>query len=126
MEEKLLEVMVDSRVEVIPSIFNQALMELGATVCVPNGAPHCDKCPWKSFCEAKKQGRISELPVKKKEKSRRIEERTVFVIKDGEKLALHKRVNKGFLAGLYELPNVEGYLCLPFFILLFRRIFYAS
>ena len=96
--------------KVIPSIFNQALMELGATVCLPNGAPHCQACPWQEFCEAKKQNKIAELPVKKKAKARRIEEKTVFIIKDGEQIALHKRANKGLLAGLYELPNVEGYL----------------
>lgn len=110
METKLLELMCDENAQVIPSIFNQALMELGATVCVPNGAPHCEKCPWSHLCEAKKQGRIVELPVKKKAKARKIEERTVLIIKDGEQVALHKRANKGLLAGLYELPNIEGYL----------------
>ena len=94
----------------IPSVFNQALMELGATVCIPNGAPHCEVCPWKDICEAKKQNRITELPVKKKAKTRRIEKKTVLVIKDGEKLALHKRASKGLLAGLYELPNTKGHL----------------
>jgi len=110
MEEKLLEIMTDDNLDVIPQMFNQALMELGATVCMPNGAPHCEKCPWSHLCEAKKQDRIADLPVKKKAKARRIEERTVFIIKDGEQVALHKRTNKGLLAGLYELPNVEGYL----------------
>ena len=94
----------------IPSVFNQALMELGATVCLPNGAPRCENCPWKDICEARKQNRIAELPVKKKAKIRRVEEKTVFIVKDGEKIALHKRAKKGLLAGLYELPNVEGYL----------------
>ncbi len=96
--------------ELIPSIFNQALMELGATVCVPNGAPHCEVCPWYEFCEARLQNRIDELPVKKKCKERRIEKKTVLIVKDGEQLALHKRANEGLLAGLYELPNVEGHL----------------
>lgn len=100
----------DLESEVNPSVFNQALMELGATVCVPNGAPHCECCPWHELCEARKQGRIGELPVKTKAKARRIEEKTVLVIKDGEQLALHKRPKKGLLAGLYELPNVEGHL----------------
>ena len=94
----------------IPSVSNQALMELGATVCLPNGAPRCENCPWKDICEARKQNRIAELPVKKKAKIRRVEEKTVFIVKDGEKIALHKRAKKGLLAGLYELPNVEGYL----------------
>lgn len=97
-------------VKVIPSVFNQALMELGATVCLPNGAPRCEVCPWEEICEARKQGRIDELPVKKKAKARRVEEKTVLIIKDGEQLALHKRPEKGLLAGLYELPNLDGYL----------------
>ena len=82
-------------------------MELGAMVCVPNGAPHCEECPWNAFCEARLQERIDELPVKKKKAARRIEERTVFILRDGEKIALHKRPGKGLLAGLYELPNCE-------------------
>lgn len=86
--------------------FNQALMEIGALVCVPNGEPHCGECPWKELCEAKRHGKIRELPVKKKAKARRIERRTVLIIRDGEKILLHKRPSKGLLAGLYELPNV--------------------
>ena len=112
MEEKL-QTLMGSMTEdgyLIPSVFNQALMELGATVCLPNGAPRCENCPWKDICEARKQNRIAELPVKKKAKIRRVEEKTVFIVKDGEKIALHKRAKKGLLAGLYELPNVEGYL----------------
>ena len=113
MEEKLLELMnstTEVTNKVIPSIFNQALMELGATVCLPNGAPRCDACPWHDLCEARKQDRIAELPVKSKAKARRIEEKTVFIVKDGERLALHKRPKKGLLAGLYELPNAEGHM----------------
>ena len=109
MEEKLYELMNQSDSKVVPSVFNQALMELGATVCVPNGVPHCEVCPWGEICEARKQERITELPVKKKAKERRVEEKTILIIKDGDRLALHKRGKKGLLAGLYELPNVEGY-----------------
>lgn len=90
--------------------FNQALMELGATVCVPNGAPNCENCPWQSLCQARKNNRIQELPVKTKAKERRIEKRTVFVLRDGDRVAIRKRPKKGLLAGLYELPNVEGHL----------------
>lgn len=109
-ETRLFEIMNGVQEEksfVIPSIFNQALMELGAVVCVPNGAPHCDQCPWNGLCEARKQNRIAEIPVKSKAKERRIENKTVLIIKDGEQLALHKRPAKGLLAGLYELPNIE-------------------
>ena len=90
--------------------YNQALMELGATVCVPNGAPFCDRCPWQELCLANKEGRMLDFPVKTKAKARRIEKRTVFVIRDGERVAIRKRPEKGLLAGLYELPNVEGKL----------------
>jgi len=64
--------------------FNQALMELGAIVCVPNGEPLCGQCPWHDFCETRKKGLWQELPVKKKAKARRIEDRTVLVIRDGD------------------------------------------
>jgi A/G-specific adenine glycosylase len=91
-----------------PGAFNQALMELGATVCVPNGAPLCEQCPWKELCLAKKEDKIDCLPVKTKAKARRIEKRTVLVIRDNDKVAIRKRPAKGLLAGLYELPNIEG------------------
>lgn len=90
--------------------FNQALMELGATVCVPNGAPNCAACPWGDICLARKKDLILELPVKTKAKERRIEKRTILVIRDGERVVIRKRLNKGLLAGMYELPNVEGHL----------------
>lgn len=100
--------------EVIPedgaSDFDQGLIELGALVCVPNGEPQCEECPVRHLCKAYAQGRQMELPVKAKSKERRIEERTVLIFRDGETAAIKKRPSKGLLAGLYELPNVEGYL----------------
>ncbi len=90
--------------------FNQALMELGATVCLPNGAPLCAGCPWADFCEARKREIWQELPVKSKAKPRRVEEKTVFVIRDGGRVALHKRPARGLLAGMYEFPNTSGHL----------------
>ena len=89
---------------------NQALMELGAIVCVPNGEPLCGQCPWHDFCETRKKGLWQELPVKKKAKARRIEDRTVLVIRDGERVVLKKRPKRGLLAGLYEFPNELGKL----------------
>ena len=90
--------------------FNQGLIELGAIVCVPNGASKCEECPLAHLCEAHQKGIEQELPVKKKAKERRIEKKTVFIFKDGENVAIRKRPKKGLLAGLYELPNVEGEL----------------
>lgn len=100
--------------EIIPpdraGAFNQALMELGAIVCVPNGQAKCDICPLYDFCRARQQGIVNELPRKKAQKPRRQQERTVLVIRDGDRLAIHKRPPKGLLAGMYELPNTEGCL----------------
>ena len=95
---------------IAPGTLNQALMELGAIVCVPNGAPLCDACPWKSFCKARKEKKIDRIPVKTKAKARRVEEKTIFLIKDQNKIAVHKRPAKGLLAGLYEYPNQPGHL----------------
>lgn len=94
------------------SDFNQGLIELGAIVCVPNGAPKCQECPVIHLCKAHAEGRETELPVKTKQKARKIEERTVFIFRDGEMAAIRKRPAKGLLAGLYELPNIEGHLSL--------------
>ena len=90
--------------------FNQALMELGATVCLPNGEPMCDNCPWKKLCGTAALGNWQEIPVKKKAKARRIEAKTVLVIRDGDRVVLRKRPKKELLADLYEFPNYEGHL----------------
>lgn len=89
--------------------FNQSLIELGAIVCVPNGAPKCEECPLKDLCRAHGDGVELELPIKAPPKKRRIEDRTVLVLLSDNKAALKKRPAKGLLAGLYELPNLEGH-----------------
>lgn len=91
-------------------MLTQAMMELGATVCVPNGEPKCDECPWKAFCLAYDHKSYHSLPYKSRQKPRKIEEKTVLVIRDGEKVLLHRRPRKGLLAGMYEFPNLEGRL----------------
>lgn len=98
--------------EVIPrdaaGDFNQSLIELGAVVCLPNGEPRCGSCPVSHLCLAHEQGRETEVPVKKKAKKRRIENRTVLLFRDAQKTAIRKRPAKGLLAGMYEFPNREG------------------
>lgn len=100
--------------EVIPKgeacDFNQGLIELGALVCVPNGAPKCESCPLAHLCVAHKEGLTEELPVKAKAKARKVEKKTILIYQDGETVAIRQREKKGLLAGLYELPNVEGHL----------------
>ena len=85
--------------------FNQGLMELGATVCLPNGAPLCDRCPAKEFCRARVEERTGQLPVKAAKKERVIEERTVFLVFWDGQVALRRRPDRGLLAGLWEFPN---------------------
>lgn len=89
--------------------FTQALMELGAVVCVPNGAPGCAACPAAAFC-ASRDGGWKALPAKTAKKARRREELTVFLLRRGGALAVRKRGARGLLAGLWEFPNVPGRL----------------
>lgn len=94
-------------------IFNQALMELGATVCVPNGPPKCLFCPVQGLCLGRARGTAESLPVKAPKKARRVEEKTVFLFLRNGRIALRKRPASGLLAGLWEFPNVEGALDEP-------------
>lgn len=103
MEEILAEV-----VPVRAGAFNQAVMDLGAMVCIPNGMPLCEKCPLAKYCIAKEKGIQMELPVKEKKKARKIEEKTILLLEYQGKYAIQKRREKGLLAGLWELPNLEG------------------
>ena len=94
-----------------PGAFNQALMELGAMVCVPSGPPRCDACPLQEDCLARDEGLTGEIPFKSPPAKRRIEEKTVLVVRDGRYTLLHRREEKGLLAGMYEFPYMDGYRC---------------
>ena len=104
--EKLQEVIPHDR----PGDFNQALMELGALVCLPNTEPKCEVCPCRGFCLAYARGHQTELPVREKDKDKRKEEKTVFILRRGEYEAVRQRPKEGLLASLWEYPNVEGAL----------------
>ena len=96
-----------------PGQFNQALMELGALVCLPNGVPQCEKCPLAQQCEACRQGSTDRIPVKAAKKARRVERRVVCLIFHGNKVALRQRPAKGLLASLWEYPNYRKEEGLP-------------
>ena len=91
-----------------PGRFTQALMDLGAMVCLPNGVPLCARCPARAFCVACREGRTGELPVKAPKKARRVEEREVYLIFHQNRVALRRRPERGLLAGLWEYPNLPA------------------
>ncbi len=103
-ERELLFVIPDER----PGDFNQAMMELGAMVCLPNGMPKCGECPLKGLCRACGLGRMMEFPKKAPKKARKREEKTVLILQDHTRTALTKREDKGLLAGFYEFPCLSG------------------
>ena len=86
--------------------FTQALMELGATVCLPNGAPKCESCPLKDLCGKS----WADHPVRQARRPRRLEEKTVFILRCGDSYALCRRPDEGLLAGLWQFPDAPGYL----------------
>lgn len=92
--------------EVHPGDFNQALMDLGATICIPK-IPRCNLCPLESFCLAKTRGLEGELPIKKKKAPPKLVRIIAGVIRNGENFLLHQRPSKGLLAGMWEFPSVE-------------------
>ena len=93
-----------------PGAFCQGLMDIGAAVCLPNAMPRCEACPIRELCEAHRIGKQTDFPVRRRAKDRRVEARTVLVVRDGERIALHRRENQGLLAGMYEFPNVSGHI----------------
>lgn len=90
--------------------FTQSLMELGAMVCVPNGAPKCGQCPIRKLCMACRENCQMEYPVKKKKAERKIEKKTVFILRCGKETAFRKRGGEGILKEMWELPNEDGHL----------------
>ena len=105
-EEQLTGLIRDSGVD--SGLFNQAMMELGALICLPNGKPDCASCPLKACCRACAEGSWERIPARREKKARRKEDRTVLLIRDAVSTLIHKRDDRGLLAGLWELPNLEG------------------
>ncbi|MGH0033350.1 MAG: A/G-specific adenine glycosylase [Myxococcota bacterium] len=87
-----------------PGDLNQALMELGATVCTPR-APRCLACPWERDCRAHRAGDPESLPVKSKATKVRDVEAVAGVVERGGKWLVVQRPNEGLLGGLWELPG---------------------
>ena len=90
--------------------FTQALMELGATLCGPNGKPACDACPCSGFCLGYQRGSAEKLPVKRPKKARRVEKKTVLIMSCDGRYALKKRPSNGLLASMWQFPELPGKL----------------
>ena len=88
------------------SSFNQGMMELGETLCLP-AKPHCSTCPWNESCLALQQGTVSQIPYRSPLKQRKIIRRTLLVIREGEKFMIRRRPERGLLAGLYEFIGID-------------------
>lgn len=95
----------DTMPRALAGSYNQALMELGALVCLPNGSPDCARCPVRDLCAACQEGRTAQLPVKTPKAPRRAESRRVYLILEGGRVALRRRAERGLLARLWEFPN---------------------
>ena len=92
------------------SLLTEGLMELGERVCIPNGTPRCEICPVKELCLARSQGIAEELPIRIVKKDKRIEEKTVLVIRSKTgRFAIRKRADEGLLSGMWELVNFDGH-----------------
>lgn len=96
--------------EIKPGDFNQAVMDIGATICLPNTEPKCLLCPWREACRSYAEGTQMKYPVRIKKMKKKTEKRTIFLIEDGSKVFLSRRPATGLLAGLYEFPGAEGHL----------------
>lgn len=85
--------------------FNQAMMELGATICIPN--PRCNICPLKNLCLGYKYGTMWKLPVKTQKKNKTVENNNVIIYFCGKYFAIEKRPKTGLLSSLYGFPIIK-------------------
>ncbi len=90
--------------------FNQGIMELGETICLPNAMPRCAECPLNEYCAVAGLERARDLPTRATPKPRRVEKRMVFLViteEETPRVLLHRREPRGLLGGMWELPNAE-------------------
>ncbi len=104
---ELLSIMPDN-----PGDFNQSLMELGETICLPNGIPKCLICPIRDYCQAFQKGNYLELPVKYIKKDKPTEFYTIFLFLYHKKVAICRRKNVGLLQNLWQFFNISNKMSL--------------
>lgn len=108
-KKKIHKLVFDSLPENRNGDYNQAIMELGATICKPNGSPICKKCPLKNDCYAYQNSQTNTIPYQTKKAKRKIEYKTIVIMKYKNLYAIRKRPDKGLLASLYEFTTLDDY-----------------
>lgn len=95
------------RHQIGPSVLNQALMELGATICTPK-KPNCKICPVRTFCRAFQNNVVESYPPKKKPKTWiQVQEKLHCLMNDSGEVLLRQRVTGEWRAGLWDLLSVK-------------------
>ena len=107
-KRKFTERVLDQMPKTAPGPYNEALMELGALVCVPNAAPQCLACPLAPVCRGFAAGRAEQLPVKPPKKEKERLPVTVALVQSPAGLLLQRRPDKGLLAGLWQPAAFEN------------------
>lgn len=92
-----------------PGDYNQAVMDLGATICLPNGEPLCSQCPWRELCRSHETGTELCYPVVPPKKAREVSMHTVILLRCGDSVLLEQRPDEGLLSGLPGFPMLEGH-----------------
>lgn len=93
--------------EADPGLYNQALMELGALVCLPRN-PRCALCPLRENCLARREGLERDLPRREAPRQRAEEAFDVYVAWEAGRTLVVRRPKRGLLAGLWEFPHGEA------------------
>ncbi len=115
-DSKLKEELFQELIEIMPEEsgdLNQAFMDLGATICIPNTYPICSNCPLQKYCKAYLEHNTLNIPVPKEQKQKTTEKYTIVILMYQEKIAIRKRPASGILASLYEFLTIEGEYTLP-------------
>lgn len=96
--------------QIKPSVFNQAMIELGATVCSPKN-PDCKNCPFSLVCRAKLMGKPAEYPAPRKKSWKKVLEKVYCITDRNNNVLIEKREGIGWRKGLYDFPDqIPGFI----------------
>ncbi len=90
-----------------PGDFNQAMMELGATICTPR-QPDCASCPVRAICLARRRGIVAKLPIKKAKTKPTAVAHHIIAIEHAGRFLFEQRPAKGLWSHLWQLPTCES------------------